>query len=35
MPPIFMEVSDYKLTDPLSTAGAIIGIIIAGTIFLQ
>jgi hypothetical protein len=28
-------VSDYKLTDLLSSAGATIGIIIAGTIFLQ
>lgn len=29
------EVSDYKLTDLLSSAGATIGVIIAGTIFLQ
>ncbi len=30
-----LEVSDYKLTDLLSSAGATIGVIIAGTIFLQ
>jgi hypothetical protein len=30
-----LGVSDYKLTDMLSSAGATIGIIIAGTIFLQ
>lgn len=35
MPSILLAVSDYKLTDLLSTAGATIGIIIAGTIFLQ
>ncbi len=35
MVPILMAVSDYKLTDLLSSAGATIGIIIAGTIFLQ
>jgi hypothetical protein len=35
MPWILLAVSDYKLTDLLSTAGATIGIIIAGTIFLQ
>ena len=29
------RVSDYKLTDLLSAAGATIGVIIAGTIFLQ
>jgi hypothetical protein len=34
MPSILLAVSDYKLTDLLSTAGATIGIIIAGTIFL-
>lgn len=36
MPPLLLAIStDYKLTDLLSTAGATIGIIIAGTIFLQ
>ena len=35
MLPIFMSVSEYKLTDLLSSAGATIGVIIAGTIFLQ
>src|SRR3954447_5804691 len=29
------DVAEYKLTDLLSAAGATIGIIIAGTIFLQ
>lgn len=29
------EVAEYKLTDLLSSAGATIGVIIAGTIFLQ
>lgn len=31
----FPEVAEYKLTDLLSSAGATIGVIIAGTIFLQ
>lgn len=31
----FMNVSEYKLTDLLSAAGATIGIIISGAIFLQ
>jgi|GEM_PF-2574421 len=35
MPSPLFAVSDYKLTDLLSSAGATIGIIIAGTIFLQ
>lgn len=36
MPTILLAISEnYKLTDLLSTAGATIGIIIAGTIFLQ
>ena len=35
MLPILMTVSEYKLTDLLSSAGATIGVIIAGTIFLQ
>ncbi len=30
-----LQISDYKLTDLLSAAGATIGVIIAGTIFLQ
>lgn len=30
-----LHVSEYKLTDVLSSAGATIGVIIAGTIFLQ
>jgi FtsH-binding integral membrane protein len=35
MPQVMLAFSDYKLTDLLSTAGATIGVIIAGTIFLQ
>ena len=31
----FISQSDYKLTDLLSSAGATIGVIISGTIFLQ
>lgn len=31
----FLNVAEYKLTDLLSSAGATIGVIIAGTIFLQ
>jgi len=31
----WLRVSEYKLTDLLSSAGATIGVIIAGTIFLQ
>lgn len=31
----WIEVADYKLTDLLSSAGATIGVIIAGTIFLN
>lgn len=30
-----LNVAEYKLTDLLSSAGATIGVIIAGTIFLQ
>jgi len=33
--PRITEVAEYKLTDLLSSAGATIGVIIAGTIFLQ
>jgi hypothetical protein len=35
MPQLMVAVSDYKLTDLRSTAGATIGVITAGTIFLQ
>lgn len=35
MPHGLLSISEYKLTDLLSSAGATIGIIIAGTIFLQ
>ena len=35
MPSSLLHVSEYKLTDLVSSAGATIGVIIAGTIFLQ
>lgn len=35
MPHWLAEVSEYKLTELVSSAGATIGVIIAGTIFLQ
>lgn len=35
MPQFLLDASEYKLTDLLSSAGATIGVIIAGTIFLQ
>ena len=35
MPTFALTVAEYKLTDLLSSAGATIGVIIAGTIFLQ
>ncbi len=35
MPHSWLPIAEYKLTDLLSSAGATIGVIIAGTIFLQ